>query len=208
MNENRWLEWTQRIQAIAQTGLTYAKDGYDLERYEELREISIAMMREQTGLPYAVVKELFASETGYPTPKVDVRGVVFQDGKLLLVREKSDGKWTLPGGWADIGYTPKEVAVKEIREESGLLVRAVKLLAVLDKKCHPHPPEAYYIYKLFILCEQIGGSLEAGLETSAAAFFAESELAGLELSLNRATESQIRLMFEYGRNPGKEVALD
>lgn len=208
MNENRWLEWTQRIQAIAQTGLTYAKDGYDLERYEELREISIAMMREQTGLPYAVIKELFASETGYPTPKVDVRGVVFQDGKLLLVREKSDGKWTLPGGWADIGYTPKEVAVKEIREESGLLVRAAKLLAVLDKKCHPHPPEAYYIYKLFILCEQIGGSLEVGLETSAAAFFAESDLAGLELSLNRATESQIRLMFEYGRNPGKEVTLD
>lgn len=206
MNEHRWLHWAQRIQAIAQTGLTYTKDGYDIERYEELREISIEMMREQTGEPYPVVKELFASEKGYPTPKVDVRGVVFQDGKILMVREKADGKWTLPGGWADIGYTPKEVAVKEIREEAGLDVRAVKLLAVLDKKCHPHPPEPYYIYKLFILCEQTGGSPEAGLETSDVAYFGENELP--ELSRNRATESQIRLMFEYLHDPRKEVTLD
>ncbi|PYI51595.1 NUDIX hydrolase [Paenibacillus flagellatus] len=203
---NRWLHWAQRIQAIAQTGLTYAKDGYDIERYEELREISIEMMREQTGEPYAKVKELFASETGYPTPKVDVRGVVFENGKLLMVREKSDGKWTLPGGWADIGYTPKEVAVKEIREEAGLDVRAVKLLAVLDKKCHPHPPEPYYIYKMFILCERLGGEPKAGLETSGVGYFGEDELP--ELSENRNTESQVRLMFEWLRNPGKEVVLD
>ncbi|MDF2719558.1 MAG: ADP-ribose pyrophosphatase [Paenibacillus sp.] len=186
--------------------MTYTENGYDIERYEELREISIEMMREQTGEPYPVVKELFASEKGYPTPKVDVRGVVFQDGKILMVREKADGKWTLPGGWADIGYTPKEVAVKEIREEAGLHVRAVKLLAVLDKKCHPHPPEPYYIYKLFILCEQTGGSPEAGLETSDVAYVGENELP--ELSQNRTTESQIRLMFEYLRDPCKEVTLD
>lgn len=206
MNEHRWLQWAQRIQAIAQTGLTYTKDGYDMERYEELREISIEMMREQTGEPYPIVKELFASEKGYPTPKVDVRGVVFRDGNILMVREKADGKWTLPGGWADIGYTPKEVAVKEIREEAGLDVRAVKLLAALDKKCHPHPPEPYYIYKLFILCEQTGGSPTAGLETSDVAYFGEHELP--ELSLNRTTESQIRLMFDYLRDPRKEVTLD
>ncbi|TMV49453.1 NUDIX hydrolase [Paenibacillus mesophilus] len=206
MNEHQWLHWAQRIQAIAQAGLTYTDNGYDIERYGELREISIEMLREQTGEPYPVVKELFASEKGYPTPKVDVRGVVFQDGKILMVREKADGKWTLPGGWADIGYTPKEVAVKEIREEAGLDVRAVKLLAVLDKKCHPHPPEAYYIYKLFIMCEQIGGSPEAGLETSDVAYFGENELP--ELSRNRTTESQIRLMFEYLHDPRKEVTLD
>ncbi|MEF3306391.1 NUDIX hydrolase [Paenibacillus sp. GYB003] len=206
MNDTRWLEWAQRIQAIAQTGLAYTRNEYDIERYEELREISIRIMQEHTGAPYPVIKELFASESGYPTPKVDVRGVVFEDGKILLVREKSDGKWTLPGGWADIGYTPKEVAAKEIREEAGLIVRAVKLLAVLDKKCHPHPPEPYYIYKLFILCERTGGALEAGLETSDAAYFGEHELP--ELSLNRTTESQIRLMFDYLRNPGKEVTLD
>lgn len=206
MNEHRWLEWAQRLQAIAQAGLTYTDNGYDIERYEELREISIAMMREQSGAPYSVVKELFASEKGYPTPKVDVRGVVFREGDILLVREKSDGKWTLPGGWADIGYTPKEIAVKEIREEAGLIVRADKLLAVLDKKCHPHPPQPYYIYKLFIRCEPIGGEMAAGLETSDVAYFGEHELP--ELSTDRTTESQIRLMFDYWRNPAKEVTLD
>lgn len=205
-NEHRWLQWAQRIQAIAQTGLTYAKDEYDLERYEELRELSIEMIMEQTGQPYAVVKELFASESGYPTPKVDVRGVVFEEGKLLLVRERSDGKWALPGGWADVGYTPKESVIKEIREETGLEVRAVRLLAVLDKKCHPHPPQPYYVYKIFIACERIGGQLQASLETSEAAYFGEDELP--ELSLDRNTESQIRSMFEYMRNPSKEIVLD
>lgn len=205
-NEYRWLQWAQRIQAIAQTGLTYAKDGYDLERYEELREISIEMIMEQTGQPYTLVKELFASETGYATPKVDVRGVVFENGKLLMVKERSDGKWALPGGWADIGYTPKESVVKEIREETGLEVRAVRLLAVLDKKCHPHPPEPHYVYKMFIECERIGGQLQESLETSEAAFFGEDELP--ELSQNRNTESQIRFMFEYMRDPGKEIVLD
>lgn len=206
MNDNRWLQWAKRIQAIAQTGLTYARDVYDIERYEELRAISIAMLAEQSGEPYAKVKELFASETGYATPKVDVRGVLFEHGKLLMVKEKSDGKWALPGGWADIGYTPKEVAVKEIREETGLAARAVRLLAVLDKKCHPHPPEPYYIYKLFILCERVGGEPTSGLETSDVGWFGEYELP--ELSLNRNTESQIRLLFEYMRNPEKDVALD
>ncbi|GAA3411037.1 NUDIX hydrolase [Paenibacillus hodogayensis] len=206
MDDQRWLRWTQRIQALAQAGLTYTENGYDVERYEELREISIAMMQELSGAPYPVVKELFASETGYPTPKVDVRGVVFEEGRILLVKEKSDGKWTLPGGWADIGYTPKETAVKEIREEAGLDVRADRLLAVLDKKCHPHPPESYYIYKIFIRCEQTGGRPEAGLETSDVAYFAEDALP--ELSLNRTTESQIRLMFEYLRDPNKAVTLD
>lgn len=206
MNDNRWLHWAKRIQAIAQTGLTYARDVYDIERYEELRAISIAMMAEQSGEPYAKVKKLFASETGYATPKVDVRGVVFEHGKLLMVKEKSDGKWALPGGWADIGYTPKEAAVKEIREETGLVTRAVRLLAVLDKKCHPHPPGPYYIYKLFILCERVGGEPEPGLETSDVDWFGEHELP--ELSLSRNTESQIRLLFEYMRNPEKDAALD
>lgn len=206
MSRTKWLEWAQRIQAIAQTGLAYTENEYDRERYEELRRISIEMMAEQTGEPFEKIRGLFASETGYPTPKVDVRGVVFKDGKILMVKEKQDGKWTLPGGWADIGYTPREVAVKEIREEAGLEVRAVRLLAVLDKKCHPHPPEPYYIYKMFILCEETGGTAQAGLETSDVAYFGEHELP--ELSLNRNTESQIRLMFDYLRNPGKEVTLD
>ncbi|KIL39449.1 ADP-ribose pyrophosphatase [Gordoniibacillus kamchatkensis] len=201
-----WLKLAQELQAIAQTGLTYSKDVYDRERFEQIREISVRIMSDFTGTDMAVVRELFAHETGYATPKVDVRAVVFQGGRLLMVREKMDGAWSLPGGWADIGCTPSEVAVKETREEAGFEVRPVRLLAVLDKKRHPHSPSPSYIYKIFIQCEIVGGAATAGLETSDVRFFADNELP--KLSVDRNTESQIRLMFEYGRDPDKPAICD
>lgn len=204
--EPKWLSWAKEIQATAQSGLAYVKDVYDKERYERLRELSVEILAHYTEDSADKIRLAFASDSGYCTPKVDIRGVVFQDGKVLLVREKIDGKWALPGGWADIGLSPKEVAVKEIREESGFEVEAERLLAVLDKKFHQHPPEPYHVYKMFILCRITGGQALEGLETSAVEFFAEDELP--ELSEERNTEAQIRMMFDYLRNPQTETRVD
>ncbi|OXM13615.1 NUDIX hydrolase [Paenibacillus herberti] len=204
--EPKWLSWAREMQAIAQTGLTYSRDVYDSERYEQLRALSVEIMQAYTEAGEKEITMSFAAGSGYATPKVDVRGVIFQEGKLLLVREKSDGCWCLPGGWAESGLSPNDNVVKEIREESGLETRAVQLLAVLDKLKHQHPPDAHHIYKLFILCEVVSGSLQGGLETSEAAFFGEHELP--PLSLSRNTASQLSLMFDYMRDPAKPVHID
>src|SRR5699024_40279 len=148
----KWLEWAKQLQSIAQAGLTYSKDKYDLERFDMIRNISVEMLASQTNIENTVIRELFANETGYATPKVDVRAVVFQENKILIVKEETDNAWALPGGWGDIGLSPSEVAVKEVQEESGFEVKATKLIAVLDKKYHSHPLSAYHVYKIFIQC--------------------------------------------------------
>ncbi|MED1203257.1 NUDIX hydrolase [Heyndrickxia acidicola] len=204
--EPKWLEWAKQLQSIAQAGLTYSKDVYDLERFEEIRKISIEIMSQHTNVDHKTIKDLFANETGYATPKVDIRAVVFRYKKILMVREKNDGGWSLPGGWGDIGLTPSEVAVKEVKEESGFDVKALKLIGVLDKKCHPHPPSPYHVYKLFIQCEIIGGQPKTGVETNAVEFFAEDELP--PLSIERNTESQMELAFKYLHNPNETVYFD
>ena len=132
--DSNWLDWAKQLQSIAQAGLTYSKDVYDMERFEQIREISIEMMSTYTEMDTPFIRELFANETGYATPKVDIRAVVFKDNRILLVKENTDGRWALPGGWADIGLTPREVAVKEAKEESGFEAKPVKLLGVSDKK--------------------------------------------------------------------------
>lgn len=204
--EPKWLEWAKQLQSIAQAGLTYSKDIYDLERFELIRNISVEMMSQQTDIDQTIIKELFANETGYATPKVDIRAVVFKDQKILMVRENTDGDWSLPGGWGDVGLTPSEVAAKEVKEEAGFDVKAKKLIAVFDKKCHPHPPSPYHVYKLFIQCEIIGGQAKEGIETSAVEFFAENELP--TLSIARNTESQIQLAFKHLHNPQEPVYFD
>ncbi|WP_066070290.1 NUDIX hydrolase [Neobacillus soli] len=204
--EPKWLEWAKQLQSIAQAGLTYSNDVYDLERFESIRNISVDILAQHTDIETTVIKDLFANETGYATPKVDIRAVVFQDEKILMVRENMDGLWALPGGWADIGLAPSEVAVKEVAEESGFDVKATKLLAVMDMKCHPHPPSSYHIYKLFIQCEIIGGKPKKGIETSDVNFFAENELP--PLSTARNTTSQIEMAFTYLKNPQKPIYFD
>lgn len=206
MPAHPWLEFAKRVQALAQAGLTYAENDYDRERYEELSDISVNILARLTDEEVPKIKNLFTNEIGYQTPKVDVRAVIFQEGKVLLVREKIDNCWSLPGGWADVGYSAGEVAVKETREEAGLEVRPVKLLAVFDKKFHPHPPSPYHTYKMFIHCEVVGGALGSGSETLDARYFTRTELP--ELSVERGTVSQINLMFEYLDNPAKETAFD
>ncbi|HGA0510172.1 TPA: NUDIX hydrolase N-terminal domain-containing protein [Bacillus pacificus] len=202
----KWIDWVKQIQSIAQAGLTYSKDVYDIERFQQLRDISIAMMSHYTKTDWEVVEKLFASETGYQTPKVDIRAVIFQNEKLLFVKEKSDGKWALPGGWADIGYTPTEVAAKEVLEETGFEVDDFKLLAIFDKEKHQPSPSATHVYKIFIGCKIIGGEKKTSIETEDVEFFCENELPNLSIARN--TEEQIKEMFAYMKEPQKETLID
>ncbi|MCH1627837.1 NUDIX hydrolase [Fredinandcohnia quinoae] len=190
----KWLEWAKQIQAISQSGLAYSKDVYDIERFKELRNISAEIITEFSNKNLEEVKSIFIKEEGYQTPKVDIRAVVFQDDKILLVKEKSDNGWTLPGGWADIGVSPSENAVKEVEEESGYIVKPKRVLAVLDRNMHPHTPHIYHIYKIFFECEIVGGEAKSSVETSDVGFFAKDALP--ELSVDRVTESQIVMLFE------------
>jgi len=200
------LDMAKRVQAVAHAGLEYSDNKYDIDRYEQVRALSLEIMQGFTDMSLTRLNNGFASEKGYPTPKVDVRGVVFRNDKILLVRETIDGNWSVPGGWADIGLTPSEVARKEVFEESGLIVEPIRLLAVLDKKCHRHPPDLFHIYKLFILCRETGGSLQQGMETSETGFFGMDELP--PLSTPRITTEQIALMFDFRNNPAREAVCD
>jgi ADP-ribose pyrophosphatase YjhB (NUDIX family) len=141
-----------------------------------------------------LIKNLFANQKGYQTPKVDVRGVVIEDDKVLMVREKTDGNWTLPGGWADVGLTPYENVIKEVWEESGLKVEPVRLLSVMDKKMYNHPPSPWYCYKIFVLCRRTGGMLQAGMEILETAFFSMDHLP--QLSEERITSDQIKIILD------------
>ena len=201
------LEWGRQLQAMAQTGLAFAENAHDIERYHAIRRIAADMLAQTSGLEVSTILGIFEKETGYATPKVDVRGVVFREDKLLLVRERSDGKWTLPGGWADVCASPAENVEREIREESGWEARAKKILAVFDRSKHPHhPPYAFHIYKIFMLCELTGGRENTGPETDAVGFFSEAEIP--ELSIRRVTPEQIQRMFEHHRHPGLPADFD
>src|SRR5918993_3394077 len=196
-----WLRWARRVQALAQNGLTFSRDPFDIERYVALREVAVEIVAAHTTLPVDTVRDLFAAGSGYATPQVDVRGAVFrEDGALLLVRERSDGAWTVPGGWVDVGESPSEAVEKEVREESGYIVRASKLLAVLDRDRHGHPPSGHHVYKLFLRCEMLGGdAAPPGIETDAVGFFERQHIP--PLSLTRVTPEQIARLFQHYEHP-------
>jgi ADP-ribose pyrophosphatase YjhB (NUDIX family) len=201
-----WLDMAKRMQALAQSGLEYSDNKYDRDRYQQMRQLSLEIMHDFTELKMDKLVGAFASEQGYQTPKVDVRGVVFRGDQILMVRETIDGNWSLPGGWADVGLTPSEVAIKEVFEESGLEVVPERLLAVLDKKRHNHPPDMFHIYKIFILCRETGGELKGGMETSETGFFGPDKFP--PLSVPRITREQISLMYEYKSDPLKPASFD
>jgi ADP-ribose pyrophosphatase YjhB (NUDIX family) len=204
--EPAWLDWARRLNALAQNGLTYADSPYDIERYTAIRTIAAEMIAHESGADTSRVLELFACDAGYATPKVDVRGVVFQDSKIVLVQERSDGMWTFPGGWADVGDSPADAVVREIREESGYKTRATKLLALLDRNRHDHPPHVNHIYKVFIRCEIIGGSPTTSHDIQGVGFFAEDRIP--TLSLTRTVPAQINRMFEHYRQPDLPADFD
>lgn len=205
--EKSILLFAQRIRALSQNGLHYALSDYDTERYAELSEISDRLTSLVSGLDPETIQSLYLPTKEYVTPKVDIRAVVFNDREeILLVKEKADGLWALPGGWADVGYTPSEVAVKEVKEESGLDVEPERLLAVMDMREHEHPPIPFYVYKFFILCRIAGGTFTEAFDILDKGFFPLNALP--PLSLERVLPDQIHLMYEYWKNPGKGTYLD
>jgi ADP-ribose pyrophosphatase YjhB (NUDIX family) len=209
MADPEWLTWARELQAIAQTGLAFARDPYDRERYETLRSLASRIMAAHTDAPGPRIDALFAGETGYATPKVDVRGAAFDaQGRLLMVREVADhGRWTLPGGWADVNLTLAENVVKEVREESGFEIRARKLAAVWDRTRQGHAPGLFSCCKAFFLCEIVGGAASVGLETSEVGWFAEADLP-TDLSTARVLPEQLRRMFEHARTPALPTEFD
>lgn len=207
MSVPQWLAWGRRLQAIAQSGLAYCRDPFDIERYNQIRDVAAEMMTTGAQLPAdAPIANLFAEQAGYATPKVDVRVAAFHTGKILLVRELSDNCWTLPGGWADVGEAPSVAASREAREESGYEVHITKVAAVYDRDLQGHPPFAFHSYKIFFVGEVIGGTAQSSHETADAQFFADHQLP--PLSLSRITSRQIGHMFEHFRNPALPTSFD
>ena len=202
-----WLTWARRIQALAQSGLTYANNEFDRERYHELRTIAAEMMAQGGNTDVRHVEALFAQQHGYMTPQVGVRAIVFDaQHRLLMVREKADGGWTPPGGWCDVGSTPSEVAVREVREETGLQVTITRLIAVLDRDKQGHTPIPWHVYIIFFLCEVVGGELQASHEVSEVGWFGQDHIP--PLSLDRVVPGEIELFFAYHADPRREPTFD
>lgn len=200
-----WLKWAMEIQSIAQCGLTYSKDVYDIERYEHLRNISAEMLSYKTDIPIEKIKSLFCNEQGYQTPKLDTRAAIFNDGKILLVHE-NNGKWSLPGGWVDVLESIESNTVKEVREESGLEVKAKKIIAIQDRNKHNIPTYAYGVCKVFVLCEVISGEFIENIETIGFDYFTVDELPLLAEEKN--TQKQIEMCFEAYRDKNWETKFD
>jgi ADP-ribose pyrophosphatase YjhB (NUDIX family) len=206
MTSHRWHQHALRLAALSQNGLTFMQDPFDRERWEEVRRIAAEMLAAGAGTSPEEMVVGLSQEHGYATPKVDVRAAVFRDDQVLLVQERSDGRWTLPGGWCDLGESPGVAAAREVEEESGYRVRTAKLLAVYDKLRHGHPPATWHAYKLFFRCELVGGAPAASVETAAVGFFGEDDLP--PLSLGRVTEAQIRRMFVHARDASLPTDYD
>jgi ADP-ribose pyrophosphatase YjhB (NUDIX family) len=200
------LDLSRRLLALAQTGLHFTPEEYDRERYREVAAIAAQLLALESGRSADELRGLWAAEAGYATPKVDVRGVVFRDDRVLMVRERADGKWTVPGGWADVNDAPSQSVEKEIEQESGYSARALKLAAVYDRNLHEHPPFLFHTWKMFFLCEITGGAARTSYETTAVDFFRLDELP--ELSTGRATAKQILRMYEHHLHPELPTEFD
>ena len=171
----QWLNWAREIQAISQTGLHFTENDYQKQRFQRLSEISAEILGSYTNLDSADLLEIFDDQIGYATPRVDVRGAAFQDGSLLLVRERIDGGWTMPGGWADIGDIPSAAVEREVLEEAGFVVEARKVIGVYDAN-RTGPLEIFHAFKIVFLCEIISGEPRPSFETSEVAFFSRDEI--------------------------------
>ena len=206
MTTPKWLVWAQNLQAIAQSGLAYTQNPFEKERYHEVSEIAAEIMADQSAVEAPILQALFNAEAGYATPKLDVRGVVFRDGKILLVRELSDGGWTLPGGWVDVNNTPSGAVEREVWEETGYKVKAKKLLALYDRNQHGHTPYIFHLFKMYFLCDLLGGEPTNSIETSDAAFFDENNIP--PLSIARTTPEVLSRIFEHYRHPEWQTDFD
>jgi ADP-ribose pyrophosphatase YjhB (NUDIX family) len=206
IEEPSWLIIGRELRAIGQIGLSFCRDPFDRQRFERIQELAASLIAQESGRPGEVLLEYFRGHAGYATPKVDVRAAAFSDGRVLLVREISDGAWTLPGGWADVNQSAAESVVREVAEESGFQARALKLAAVYDYRKRNRPHHLDSIYKMFFICELIGGSASASIETSEASFFARDALPSL--SVGRTTAAQIERMFQHAEAPHLPTDFD
>lgn len=202
----KWLKWAIEIQSLSQIGLAYTKDVYDRERYERLREISAEMLAKKTELSIEKVKDLFCNETGYQTPKIDTRAVIFRDNKILLVHE-NNGTWSLPGGWCDVLESVKSNTEKEVREETGLNVKAVKIISIQDRNKHNKPIYAYGVCKIFVLCEVINGKFVENIETTEIRYFSLQDLPH-NLAEEKTNKEQIEMCFKAYLNENWQTQFD
>lgn len=206
MDKNeKWLQWAVELQAIAQSGLFYGKDKFDLERYERIREISAEMISYKTDISVEKVKNLFCNDSGYQTPKIDTRAAIFRDGKILLVQE-TNGTWSLPGGWVDVDLSVEENTIKEVKEEAGLDVKVKRIIAVQDREKHNLPIYAYKVCKIFMQCEVTGGAFTPNIETTGYAYFGLDELPCLAEEKNN--REQIEMCFTAMRAETWEALYD
>ncbi len=201
-----WLAWAKELQFIAQAGLTYSRDPFDRERFGRSREIAAEILSLRSGLSLETVKGLFCNEEGFQTPKLDSRAAVFRDGRILLVQERN-GTWALPGGWVDIDQSVRSNTEKEVREEAGLEVEAVRLIAVQDRNLHNRPPYAYNVCKVFVLCEPKGGGFRPNTETVASGYFGLDELPA-PLAEEKVSREQIEMCFAAAADPDWQVLFD
>lgn len=203
---DQFTKWATSLQSIAQAGLHYGKDVFDRERYEQVRKIAGEMMQAKTGLPKEQIKTLFLGDEGYQTPKIETRAAIFKDDKILLVRERMAQEWSLPGGWNDYDQTTAQNCVKEAREESGRIVKPVKLIAVQDRNRHNKPVLATHVTKMFYLCKEISGEFVPNDETDACDYFALDNLP--KLSIDRNTKEQIEMCFKASKDPNWETVFE
>ena len=202
----KWLKWAMEIQSLAQAGLTYTSNAYDIERYERLREISAEMIAEKTNISLDKVKDLFCNETGYQTPKIDTRAVIFKDNKILLTHE-NNGTWSLPGGWCDVLESVKSNTVKEVKEETGLDVETIKVIAIQDRNKHNKPIYAYGVCKVFILCDIIGGEFKKNIETTEIKYFSQDEIPN-NLAEEKTNKEQIKMCFKAYNDKNWQTQFD
>lgn len=208
----QWLVWAREIYSLSQSGLTYSANQYDIERYKRLQAITAEIISSQSELSKESVLDSFSMQAGYITPKVDVRGAVVRDGKILLIQERADGKWAIPGGWADLGDSPASVAEREVWEESGYRVKAEKVAAVIDAN-RIEPMEFYHAYKIIFLCRLLDGEprtseavLRTSYETLAVDFFDLEHLP--PLSIYRTSQSMVEEVFAHVEHPDRPTAFD
>lgn len=201
-----WMKWVVEIQALAQSGLTYTKDVYDVERYERLREISAEMIANVADLPIGKVKDLFCNEVGYQTPKIVTRAAIFKNNKILLTQENS-GKWTLPGGWCDVLESIESNTLKEVKEETGLDVKAKRIISLQDRNKNNKPVYPFGICKVFVLCELIGGQFEKNIETIGINYFAFDEIPD-NLAEEKTNKKQIEMCFNSYKDTNWQTKFD
>jgi ADP-ribose pyrophosphatase YjhB (NUDIX family) len=202
----KWLEWAMELQSIAQAGLTFGENQYDRDRYQKIRDLSVDILHEYTEIDNQKIRDLFASETGYQTPKIDIRAAVINDNGILLVNEKVDGKWSLPGGWADVNSSAGESAVRECFEEAGAIVKPKRIIAIHLGNRHNNHNFPYTIYKIFVECDLVKYRFKDNTETLGSDFFSLEKLP--ELSTERNTLEQIKMCFNAKNSKTFETIFD